>query len=237
MKLDKLLNYLNKEFRIENFDDASFNGLQTVGKEEIKKIATAVDASVEILKKARKYDVLIVHHGLFWRNKPIEKIDSVLKEKLKLLFENNISLYALHLPLDAHPILGNNAQIARVLNLKKLERISAGFVTKPKRNLSFDELCELCEDKIGIVESYAFGKRRVEKVAINSGRGGKLVYENGFDTLITGEIVYEDILYAKEKGINLIVGGHYETEVFGVRALAEKLNHKFKVKAQFLPEE
>ena len=219
------------------------NGLQVTHGRQIKKIGWAVDADLESIRKAgkEKVDFLIVHHGLFWGSSALDR--KMRAERIRLAKRLGVAIYSSHLPLDAHPELGNSIGLLRALGLGKWKRKRFGKAMgreigykveggRWKLRDLVNRVALLRSDHAGRVGSFAGLASRVKvieagpkicrRIGIVTGGFGDLdqVVKTGLDTLITGEADYPTEVKAKELGINLILGGHRETEVFGVRALA-----------------
>ena len=182
----------------------------------------------------------MVHHGLFWPG--LRPVTGPLQRALKLAFEKNLALYSAHLPLDVHPVLGNNALLAAALGLEKTEPFlplqgqPAGLVATVVRRRE-DLLAKLEESLGGAVRSFATGPMETRRIGIVTGGGGDEIYavaRAGVDTYITGEAPHWAAVAAEELGLNLILGGHYATETFGVKALAADLSKQFDLPWQFL---
>jgi dinuclear metal center YbgI/SA1388 family protein len=230
----------------QRFRDYAPNGLQVPGKAEIGKLATAVSASVEVFEQAAaiRADLLFVHHGLFWGS-TAGPIDARMKRRLKLLFDSDIGLAAYHLPLDAHPELGNNALIARGLGGDTLEAFALhegepiGFIARlPGDGLApsdlFERTAALTERRPLIFDS---GPARIRSVAIVSGGGCDYLRDAifaGADAFLTGEPTERVMSEAQEGAIHFIAAGHYATETFGVRHLGEHLSERFDLEHVFI---
>jgi dinuclear metal center YbgI/SA1388 family protein len=222
--------------------DGAANGLQVENSGPVTKIAATVDASLATVKLAiaAKADLLIVHHGLFWS--PAQPWTGKRYEMLRLLMENNLAVYSSHLPLDAHPRLGNNAQLAAALGLKNLKPFftshgqAIGFKSQTK--ISRSELAARLERAIGTKPKLLPGGKEICRCVgiVTGGAGGdlKLAAAEGVDTFITGEGPHWTYALAEELGLNVFYGGHYATETFGVKALAAELSKKFKLPWVFL---
>ncbi len=229
-----------------HFEDYCANGLQVPGPESVETIATGVSAHVELFERAAKEgaQLLIVHHGIFW-GPGVRTIDAALKRRLGVLFEEDLALAAYHLPLDAHPLLGNNALIARDLGATELEPFARhrgatiGFVAKlPGDGVSGDELRGQIE-QLTAREPLWFdcGPDHIERLAIVSGAGGDYIGEAvtaGAQGLLTGEAPERAMADAREAGIHLFAAGHYATETFGVKALGEHLAERFSLRHEFI---
>ena len=235
---DRIL--VTKEFR--DYPGAK-NGLQVSHSRQVKNIGWAVDADLESIRKAgkEKVDFLIVHHGLFWGSSTLDR--RIRVERIRLAKRLGVAIYSSHLPLDAHPELGNSIGLLRALGLESWKRrrfgkamgreigflveggrVQLGALVKKAALLrsghtervgSFAGLAS----RVKVIEG---GPKICRRIGIVTGGFGDLdqVVKAGLDTLITGEADYPTEVKAKELGINLILGGHRETEVFGVRELA-----------------
>jgi dinuclear metal center YbgI/SA1388 family protein len=222
--------------------DGAANGLQVENRGGVTRIAAAVDASLATVKLAiaDKADLLIVHHGLFWS--PSHPWTGKKYDLLRLLIENNLAIYSSHLPLDAHPKLGNNAQLCAALGLKNLKPFFQshgqfiGFKAQVK--ISRTELAKKLERATGAKPKIIPGGKNIcEKIGVVTGGAGaelKLAASEGVDTFITGEGPHWTYALAEELGLNVFYGGHYATETFGVKALAAELSIKFKLPCEFL---
>jgi dinuclear metal center YbgI/SA1388 family protein len=222
--------------------DGAVNGLQAENRGGVTRIAAAVDASLATAQLAvdARADLLIVHHGLFWG--PSHPWTGKKYELLRLLVENNLAVYSSHLPLDAHPKLGNNAQLCAALGLKKRRPFflthgqTIGF--KSQARVSRAELAARLSRATGAIPRIIPGGPEICRCigVVTGGAGGdlKLAAEEGVDTFITGEGPHWTYALAEELGINVLYGGHYATETFGVQALAAYLARKFKVPWIFL---
>jgi dinuclear metal center YbgI/SA1388 family protein len=222
--------------------DGAANGLQVENSGAVTKIAAAVDASLATAKLAiaAKADLLIVHHGLFWT--PRQPWTEKNYELLRLLTENNLAIYSSHLPLDAHPKLGNNAQLCAALGLRNLKPFfqSHGQTIglKSQTKISRNDLAAKLERATGAKPKIIPGGKNIcEKIGVVTGGAGaelKLAANEGVDTFITGEGPHWTYALAEELGLNVFYGGHYATETFGVKALASHLSKKFKLPWGFL---
>jgi dinuclear metal center YbgI/SA1388 family protein len=222
--------------------DGAVNGLQVANRGGVTRIAATVDASLATVRLAiaTKADLLVVHHGLFWS--PSHPWTGKKYELLRLLVENNLAIYSSHLPLDAHPKLGNNAQLCAALGLKNLKPFflthgqTIGFKSQTK--ISRAELAKRLERATGAKPKIIpGGKENCACIGIVTGGAGgdlKIAADEGVDTFITGEGPHWTFALAEELGINVLYGGHYATETFGVKALAAHLSKKFRRPWEFL---
>lgn len=237
--------FLNLELSIRNYEDNSINGLQVDAKKDVKKIGFAVDGSMSTLGKAKrnKCDMVIVHHGIKWKGKKDKT--GLKKSKIDWLRKNKISLYACHLPLDAHPKYGNNIQLAKLLGLEDLKRFgryngkSIGYKGKLDKTMSLKKLADMLKDSLKTnVGIWGFGKKKVKTVAIVSGGGGSddlaEAMGDGIDCFITGEAKHSLFNDTRDLNANVLVAGHYATETLGVKALMPMIKKRFDVKTSFI---
>lgn len=242
--LVNITNFLDETLNtaaIEDFPGAH-NGLQISNRKPISSVATAVDASLPVIRQAveQNHDLLIVHHGLFWQG--AQAITGHVYEKFALAIENNLAIYSSHLPLDAHPELGNNILLARKIGLidplpfNEWKGTPCGV-----RGLLKMPLAQLLEQLKTITQAPTHvcpaGPAITKNVGIVTGSAGSDVAKmaaQGIDTFITGEGPHWSYPLAEELEINLIYAGHYATETFGVNALGELLSQKFGLSHQFI---
>lgn len=222
--------------------DGAVNGLQVENHGTVARIAAAVDASLATVKlaAAAKADLLLVHHGLFWGAS--HPWTGKRYELLRLLLENNLAVYSSHLTLDAHPKLGNNARLCAALGLNRLRPFffdygrHIGF--QAQLRISRAELARRLRRATGVVPRVVPGGpqvcRRIGVVTGGAGAELKRAADEGVDTFITGEGPHWTYALAEELGLNVLYGGHYATETFGVKALAAHLSTRFKVPWIFL---
>jgi dinuclear metal center YbgI/SA1388 family protein len=226
---------------IGDYDGAS-NGLQVENSGKVTKIAAAVDASLATVKLAieAKADLLIVHHGLFWSAS--HPWTGKKYELLQLLIQNNLAVYSSHLPLDAHPKLGNNARLCAAIGLKKLQPFffshgqKIGFQSKTR--ISRVDLAKRLQHATGTKPIVIPGGGELcQRIGVVTGGAGselKRAASEGVDTFITGEGPHWTYALAEELGLNVFYAGHYATETFGVRALARELSKRFHLPELFL---
>ncbi|GHV91261.1 GTP cyclohydrolase 1 type 2 [Spirochaetia bacterium] len=243
----KLDAFFKSFLAIEDFStvDVSLNGLQVDNDgSEIQKIAFGVDASLETFKGAAAAGagMLFVHHGLFWGNSL--RLAGNHRQRIKFLLDNNIALYAVHLPLDQHPKLGNNAGLAELLGLENLEPFGLyhgrkigykGTLAKP---ISIEEAVKrisfMGRPPLGV---YPFGKKENAACAVISGGAADetlQAIEEGMDLYVTGEMLHHIYHEAREARINLVAGGHYSTEVWGVRKVMEYCGRELSLECEFI---
>jgi dinuclear metal center YbgI/SA1388 family protein len=222
--------------------DRAANGLQVENRGTVSHIAAAVDASLATVKLAARAnaDLLIVHHGLFWG--PSHPWTGKRYELLQLLLEHDLAIYSSHLPLDANPKLGNNAQLCTALGLKNLRPFFfdhgqfLGFQSSTKISLS-ELALRLRRATTSEPLTIPGGPQICRRIGVVTGGAGsdlKQAADEGVDTFITGEGPHWTYATAEELGINVLYGGHYATETFGVKALAAHLSRKFNLPWIFL---
>ncbi len=242
--LAQIVQYCDRVLRTPEIGDYSgaANGLQVENNGRISRIAAAVDASLATVKMAVSAgaDLTIVHHGLFWG--PAHPWTGKRYELLSLLLKNNLAIYSSHLPLDAHPKLGNNAALCAALGLKSLRPFfpshgqPIGF--QAKANIPRAELARRLRRAVGddpvLIPGGPAVCRRIGVVTGGAGSDLKAAASEGVDTFVTGEGPHWTFAFAEELGINVLYGGHYATEVFGVKLLAAELSRRFRVPWEFL---
>ncbi|MGI5173183.1 Nif3-like dinuclear metal center hexameric protein [Treponema sp. OMZ 840] len=228
--------------------DSSQNGIQVQNVNpdgtHIIKAAFAVDACLETIERAAKIQaqLLVVHHGLFWGKEQV--LTGIHYRRIKALMDNDMALYASHLPLDADELTGNNYGIARRLCLSNIrpfglwKGMTIGVQGEFDQSLCLDTIIRrLFPNGEKIQTLLPFGKKDIKKVAIISGGAGNQLQQavqEKIDLFITGEIGHEQYHEALENGINVIAGGHYQTETVGVSLLAEKMHKELSVETVFI---
>jgi len=228
-----------------SFDDYGPNGLQVPGAEEVERVATGVSAHRDLFERAAAEGAQLVlcHHGLFWNGRP-RTITPALKGRLAVLFDADMSLAAYHLPLDAHPEVGNNALICAALGLERAEPFAEhrgraiGCVGRSGEGVPIAELLERCTGAFGREPfAWRFGPETVRSVGIVSGGGASSLAEAaalGLDALLTGEPAEPAMADAREAGLHFVAGGHYATETFGIRRLGEIVSERFGIEHRFV---
>ena len=237
MKLEKIINWLDKTLRVSSFDDVSNNGLQLDpfpapdAAREVRTVAFAVDASVRAVERAADAgaQLLVVHHGISWGG-GIRRIAGGVGNVVRTAIESQVAIAAYHLPLDAHPTLGNNAQLAKLLGLKK---------TRPAFSyhgnvIGLVGVLEKLENLGRLVSLDLLGQLAAPlMLGLCSGGAGEFAEEAkalGCDLYLTGEASWGDVIAAENCGMKMICAGHYETEVFGVSALAKAMKKALKLR-------
>ena len=244
ISLSDIITYTDDFLRIREVGDwdNALNGLQIENSGRVTRIGAAVDVSTRVLTEAQKrhVDLLIVHHGLFWSG--LQPVRGALRRQLRIAFEKDVALYSAHLPLDIHPKLGNNAQLIAALGLKSpqpfLEGKGQPVGLKIRVSLSRSGLVRKLQKALnGQVKVFGFGPKQTRAIGIVTGAAGSEIYRvagEGIDTFITGEAPHWAAVAAEEVGVNLLLGGHYATEVFGVKALAAHLSKRFEIPWEFI---
>jgi len=242
--LDQIVAYCDRRVRRRDIADfpGAFNGLQVANSGRVRKIGAAVDAGAVpfALAAATGVDFLIVHHGLFWDG--AQPVIGANRARLKTLLDADCAVYSSHLPLDAHPKIGNNALMAKALGLKisgwgipyQGTPIAALVNQSPPRERLKKKLEKLFPRGVTALE---FGLVKPRRLAIISGSGSSCIVHlqaAGVDTLVTGELKQSAFNAAQELGLNLYICGHYATEVFGVCALAQECAARFRLPWEFL---
>jgi dinuclear metal center YbgI/SA1388 family protein len=244
MKLDDLVTWLDDLLDIHAYPDPSLNGLQVEGADTVTKVALAVDASLNAITQAAELgaDMLIVHHGLFWG--PAKPVTGPHKQRVAALLGRDMSLYAAHIPLDAHRELGNNWGLARILQLEDLEDFASfqgmpiGCKGRFPHAVDLHDLADRIEKALGeSVLVHAGGSMTVRSLGIVSGAAAWDVvtaHEQGLDAFLTGEPKHDVFHEVFERGINALYAGHYMTETVGVNLLGERLRESLGLDAEFI---
>jgi dinuclear metal center YbgI/SA1388 family protein len=244
IQLKDLLNYSNNVLEIERFHDYCPNGLQVEGKSDVKKIISGVTASQALIDAAieEKADVLLVHHGYFWKGED-ERIVGLKFKRISSLIESGINLLAYHLPLDAHPLYGNNAKLAEILELDIAGSFPSGSdavgmygtLKAPMTAADFSQKITSALDR----EALHIGdnSQQIHTIAWCSGAAQSYIEaaaELGVDAYLTGEISEQTVHIARENGIHFFAAGHHATERYGVQAFGEHLAAHFSINHQFI---
>jgi dinuclear metal center YbgI/SA1388 family protein len=239
---DELSTQLHALLEADRFRDYGPNGLQVEGRPEIHKLVSGVTASLALIEAAAQAgaDAILVHHGLFWRGQD-GRVTGWMKRRLQLLLAHEINLYAYHLPLDAHPEWGNNAQLGLKLKLSADGRFGdqdLGFLGTPAQPLTVAALTALLQFRLGRAPVVVEGDGRpIRRVAWCTG-GAQGYFEAaiaaGADAFLTGEISEPQAHYARETGVAYFACGHHATERFGASALGAALAERFGLDHQFI---
>jgi dinuclear metal center YbgI/SA1388 family protein len=246
MQLHEFENYLNTLLKPEQIKDFCPNGLQIQGGEKINKVITGVTATQALIDKAiaEKADALVVHHGFFWKNESYV-IRGMKHKRIKALLANDISLFAYHLPLDIHPTLGNNAQLAQLFSINNVAPLEAdnALSVSMRGDFSTELSPQALEQRINeklnraCLHIAAPSNKAIKTVAWCSGGGQgyiELAAEQGIDAFISGEVSEQTTHVAREMDIHFYCAGHHATERYGAKALAEHFNQHLPVEAKFI---
>ncbi len=235
----ELEKYINNYLNISKFEDYCPNGLQIEGRSDIGKIISGVSANQDLIDQAidEKADAILVHHGFFWKGEE-QVLTGIKKNRIKALLENDINLFAYHLPLDAHPIVGNNIQLALRFNIQNPQPIGDTLVWQGEVEAP---LSEVAQSVMNITSRMplVFGAKdkQINKIAWCSGGAQsyiKFAIEAGADCFITGEVSEQIPAICKENNIAFIAAGHHATERYGVQALAQHLSQQFELDYQYI---
>jgi dinuclear metal center YbgI/SA1388 family protein len=244
--LHDVIAFLDELLEPDRFDDYGPNGLQVPGREKIGTVVTGVSAHADLFERAAQAgaDLVLVHHGLFWRGMPLE-ITPSLHRRLAPLFAHGMALAAYHLPLDGHPEHGNNALIAKRLGCAAVGPFALhhgtpiGVVgTFPDHGVAIEELIELVRDLTGRAPlTFPDGPHRVRRLGIVSGAGADYLPDAvaaGLDAFLTGEPAERVMAIAREERIHFLAAGHYATETFGIQRLGELLAERHHIEHRFI---
>jgi dinuclear metal center YbgI/SA1388 family protein len=242
--LEELTDYLDTYLSVAEVPDNpnALNGLQVEADGPVAKVAASVDATEATIEEAvrRGADLLLVHHGLFWGgNRPVT---GRRYRRLRRALDGGLAVYGAHIPLDVHPEVGNNVVLAEAMGVEvagtfgEYQGIAVGV--SGRLELSREALCARLDELLGVrVKMIAGGPERLKRVGVITGGGERFIgaaIEEGLDALVTGEGSHHTYFDAMEGGLNLYYGGHYATETWGVRALAEHLSERFDLEWEFL---
>ena len=237
---DEILAFADEVLDARSYREFGPAGAQVLGAREVTKLACGVSASLELFRAAAAAgaQLLLVHHGIWWRNEPLV-VDARQRGRLQVLFDADLTLAAYHLPLDAHPELGNAARLAARLGVEvEGPFLGFGVGARPSSPLPIAELVERIEEATGREPLvFAEGPDPVRRIAIATGSAGHdliLAAREGYDVYLTGEPEEPTLHTARELGITFVAAGHYATERLGVQALAELLAREFGLDWEFL---
>jgi dinuclear metal center YbgI/SA1388 family protein len=241
----KIISFCEKYLQTDKFTDYCHNGLQVSGPEKVSKIITGVTFSEKLIREAIRLraDMIMVHHGIFMKTfGELPVIEGFMRERLKLLLTNNIALAGFHLPLDAHPVIGNNISILKALKLKKTGVIAEqgqviGYTGEYARAIKFSKFVELVNRQLATRSFAIAGGASVKRVGIVSGGAANLVFEMplyGCDTYLTGEAKEGIVNPVRELKLNFVSAGHYNTEIMGIKNLGELIARKFQIPVEFV---
>ena len=243
---DEIVSFLDELLASPGFPDYCPNGLQVPGADAVERIVTGVSGRLELFERAAAEgaQMVLCHHGIFWGSGP-QPVDRQDKARLRALFDADLSLVAYHLPLDAHPEVGNNALACAALGLEPAERLGEhrgrpiGFVGRSEAGVDVAELRERCRAAFGGREPLIQGDGPdvVRSLGVVTGAAhGYLAdaIDRGLDGFLTGEPAEHALADASECGLHFVAAGHYATETFGVRALGDLLAERLGVEHTFV---
>lgn len=246
MLTNELEQHLNGLLKPEQIKDFTPNGLQIQGSEQVHKVITGVTASKALIDRAiaEQADAIIVHHGYFWKNESYV-IRGMKHARIKSLLLNDINLFAYHLPLDIHPTLGNNAQLAKLFDIENIEPLEVGnpFSVAIQGSLKVACKAESFADKINktlereCLHIPAPSNKEIKTIAWCSGGGQgyvELAAEQGIDAFLTGEVSEQTTHIAHEMDIHFFAAGHHATERYGIKALGEHLSEELGLDVVFI---
>ncbi len=243
--MNEILSFADELLEVDNYNDYCPNGLQIEGRSEIKKIVCGVTASQALIDSAiaQKADLILVHHGFFWRGESLP-IVGLKKRRIKAILDAEINLLGYHLPLDGHRELGNNAQLAKLLGVNIEHWFGA---TKPEICLfgsldaptSSEQFTSLIQQKLARTPLHLRKNNSKCIVKVGICTGGAQNYfesaiEQGVDAFVTGEVSEQSYHLAVESGVDFYSAGHHATERFGVQALAKVISEKFKLESEYI---
>jgi len=236
---DEILDYARELLDLDAFDDYGPMGLQVVGADEVTKVAASVSSSLELFERAAAAgaQLVIVHHGILWNADP-RVIDRPMRKRLQTLFDADITLAAYHLALDAHPEIGNNVLLARLLGIEAPERVLDLGYGGDLGGITLEELAGRLREATGREpQVFGGGPDQIRRCAVITGGAARLFPEVaalGYDAFVTGEPSEPTLHAARELGTHFLAGGHYATETFGIKALAERIAERFDIEWEFL---
>jgi len=242
VKINELNHYTQQLMQVARFKDYCPNGLQVEGRAEINKIVTGVTASMALLEAAHQAgaDLILVHHGYFWRNEAPELV-GIKRKRIKFLLEHDINLMAYHLPLDAHGEFGNNVQLGKLLGFDAQNYTGADDLiayAELAADLPLSVIANLVEQRLGRpVLTIGEATQSIKKVAWCTGAAQGYIDQAialGADLFISGEISEQTVHQSLESGVAYISAGHHATERYGVQALGRHLAEKFDLEHVFI---
>jgi len=237
---DEILAFASDLLDLDAYPDYGPMGLQVAGTREVRRLACAVSASLQLFERAAAADaqMLLVHHGVLWDRDP-RVIDDAARSRLKTLFDAELTLAAYHLALDAHPDVGNNALLARELGIDPADVFAGiGFGGQLAEAVSIEEFTARVREKLGSEPVvFDYGPERIERAAVITGGAARHLAEAagaGYDLFLTGEPAEPSLHTARELGIHFVAAGHYATERIGIQALTRRLAEQFGLDWEFI---
>lgn len=238
---DEIVSFCCHYLNTGKFQDYCVNGMQVEGSKEVSRAVSGVSVSEELIKAAvtRKAELLIVHHGIFGNalsNPPV--IRGFWRRRLALLLSNNMTLCGFHLPLDAHPKIGNNASLCRLLGIRNIKPFDVGYIGTLPEAESLRNFAARVDTKVGTKSMViAGGPKKVRRVAVISGGSSghfQQAADAGADTFLCGDMREDNVRPIEELGLNVINGWHYNTEKLGIQNLGKLISTKFRIPVEFV---
>lgn len=243
--LHEVTGYLDSVFEGFSGDDVSNNGLQVEASKHVSRVSFAVDACQATIDEAigNGSELLVVHHGLSWGN-GWKRLEGIVARRMRAMFKHGLSLYAMHLPLDVHPEIGNNVILCNMLGLRDLEPffschgVDVGYFGTCPEGIGLENLAACLDDGLGTTcKIHEFGSRSITRVGVVSGGGDDAIEECArlrIPCLVTGELLHQRVQMARELGVSVIVAGHYATETTGIKELRRLLGEKLSIPTEFI---
>ncbi len=239
MQLDELCHFCNDYLCVDDFADFCPNGLQVEGKPNISRLVSGVTASLKLIDAAieQEADAILVHHGYFWKGES-QSLVGYKGNRIRRLMQNDISLLAYHLPLDAHPTVGNNAQLAQRMGWLVTGQQGMLWIGELAQSVSVDRVLDDLGEKIDTNPLLIVGSNKpVHRIAWCTGAAQSYIDQalaQGVDLFISGEISEQTVHVAREAGIHYIAAGHHATERYGVQALGQVIANRFSIHHEYI---
>ncbi len=235
----ELNNYCHDYLNVAAFEDYSPNGLQIEGVENINKIVSGVSANLTLIERAidEKADAIFVHHGIFWKNEG-QTITGSKRRKVSLLLSHDINLFGYHLPLDAHPKIGNNVQLGKRLGIQNMTSVSDSLIWQGELNTNLSDFSALIEERLSRIPQ-VFGKKseKIKRIAWCTGAAQGFIsdaIELSVDLYLSGEVSEQTPAAAVENNMTFISAGHHATERLGIQALCSHLSETFQIQHRYI---
>ena len=239
VNLKEINNYCHDYLNVEAFEDYCPNGLQVEGVDSINKIVSGVSANLALIERAidEKADAIFVHHGIFWKNEG-QAITGSKRQKVSLLMSHNINLFGYHLPLDAHPEVGNNVQLGKRLGIQNMTPVIDSLVWQGELNTNLNDFLTVIEERLHRVPQ-VFGKKseKIQRIAWCTGAAQGFIndaIELGVDLYLSGEVSEQTPAAAEENNMTFISAGHHATERLGIQALCRHLSETFQIQHKYI---
>ena len=239
VNLKELNNYCHGYLNVTAFEDYCPNGLQVEGVENINKIVSGVSANLTLIERAidEKADAIFVHHGIFWKNEG-QTITGSKRRKVSLLLSHDINLFGYHLPLDAHPKIGNNVQLGKRLGIQNMTPVSDSLIWQGELNANLSDFSALIEERLSRIPQ-VFGKKseKIKRIAWCTGAAQGFIsdaIELSVDLYLSGEVSEQTPAAAVENNMTFISAGHHATERLGIQALCSHLSETFQIQHRYI---